>query len=64
MLHSVYMAKKPVSIVDSHHKHVVIPSVIGGGIGWIASGTLAVGVVIFITVLIGNHLGHKFLGKK
>ena len=63
------MAKKSAKTTKSadnlwkKYQHFIIPSLIGGGIAWIFSEDLRLGVIVFITVWIGNWIG-LYLRKK
>lgn len=46
------------------YKRYIIPSLIGAGIGWFFSGSIGLGVAVFIAVWIGNWIGAEYLSKK
>jgi len=69
ILHIIYMAKKSKKTIKSvesfwsKYQQFIVPSLISGTIAWIFSEDLRLGVVVFITVWIGNWIG-IYLRKK
>lgn len=69
MLHIKLMAKKNVKVLKTkeqtlQYRIFLIPAAIGGLIGWVVSGSLELGVIVVIAVLVGNWIGYSFLKKK
>lgn len=43
----------------AEHKHSLIPSVAGGGIAYLMSGAVLLGLAVFAAVWVGSMLSHK-----
>lgn len=44
----------------AHYKHHLLPSALGGGVAYLLSGVVALGLIVFAVVWGGNILSHKF----
>lgn len=63
------MAKKKVTVLKTkaqtmQYRIFLIPAAVAGLIGWVVSGSLELGVIVVIAVLVGNWIGYSFLKKK
>ena len=45
-------------------KLFMVPAVIGGVIAWITSGDVFLGLIICISVLVGNWIGYSLIKKR
>jgi hypothetical protein len=43
----------------AHYKHHLLPSALGGGVAYLLSGVVALGLIVFAVVWAGNMLSHK-----
>lgn len=46
------------------YKYEIVPALIGGVIALLFSGSLELGIMVFLAVLVGSWVGRKMLGEK
>lgn len=46
------------------YKYEMVPGMIGGVIALLFSGSLQLGLLVFLAVVVGSWVGHKMLGEK
>ena len=50
--------------LDPEFTGYLIPSVIGGVIAWVLSGSLGLGVIVFVALMLGNYFGTVYRNHK